>query len=250
MSSLGETLQQRRRDLGLSIEQVEAATRIRSRLIRALENGEYDVLPDPGYVRGYISSYARLLQLDPLPLLNIYKAESGARRPDLDLPQVAEAVARTGEQHAVPARSAVILVALVAVVSLLVWGGTRLVKGPEETLPEPAPVGGSAGEQVTGEDPSGTDDEDGLPQETALEPFTLQVSIDPDAASWLRVTVDGQKAYEGVLAGGQSKKFEVSEDASVRIGKPSAVTVLRDGEEVRIPAGDTPVVELEATAQE
>ena len=52
------------------------------------------------------------------------------------------------------------------------------------------------------------------------QPFTLTVTVAADGASWLRVTVDGKTAYEGVLTGGQSKEFEVTEKAKIRIGKP------------------------------
>jgi len=81
VSKLGDTLRERRIALGLSVDQVEHATRIRGKLLEALEEGHYDRLPNPGYVRGYISSYGRFLELDTVPLLNMYKAETGAEDP-------------------------------------------------------------------------------------------------------------------------------------------------------------------------
>jgi len=78
-------------------------------------------------------------------------------------------------------------------------------------------------------------------------PFTLKVTVDANGASWIRVTVDGLKAYEGSLAGGQSKQFEVTKNAEVRIGKPSLVTVYRDGDVVTVPPGaGIPTVKLTA----
>lgn len=252
MPSLGDTLRDRRAELGISIDEAERVTRIRARLIQALEAGEYDRLPNPGYVRGYISSYARYLGLDSAQLLAMYRAETGASRipTDLDLPRAREAVQRGGRPHALPTRTYLILAAVVAVVGLVAFGVSRcsgdtdpvppLIDTPaEETVTPTATPSAPATTPVTTETVPTTRD--------LGEPFTLTVRVKADGASWLRITVDGLKAYEGILTGGQSKRYDVTEKAEVRIGQPSAVTVLRDGKEVEIPtAKDTPTVVLEA----
>ncbi len=251
MSRLGDTLQERRRALGLSIEQAEEATKIRVKLLRAIEHGEYDRLPNPGYVRGYISSYARFLELDPLPLLAIYKAESGTmRRPDLDLPHVEEAVPRTGEQHAVPFRVAVILVIVLVAISVAVWFAIRLASGPATLAPEPVPPQRSTAPSsaIAGSETSDPKPRTGEVSQAA--PFTLDVSVDAAGASWLQISVDGRQAYVGTLTGGQSKRFEVTAEASVRIGKPAVVTILRDGKKVALPKGEAPVLTLTAEPPE
>lgn len=245
MGALGDTLRERRTSLGITLDQAEAATRIRARLLEALEQGDYDRLPAPGYVRGYVSSYARLLDLDPLAMLALYKAEAGDRagRPDLNLPQINEAVAPTGQQHAIPWRAGLSVLLVITLLSLSIWVVTRIWRGPEPTPPEPS-VPTVATE--TAEETASTTAEPVTPQPTTEKPFTLEVRVSDTGASWLRITIDGLKAYEGTLTGGQSKRFDVASRASVRIGKPSEVTVLRDGEQVRIPEGDTPTVNLKA----
>ena len=68
---------------------------------RRSRRGDYDRLPNPGYVRGYISSYARYLELDAEPLLAMYRAETGAGRfHDIDASR-APTVSRAHEQHAI-----------------------------------------------------------------------------------------------------------------------------------------------------
>src|SRR5450759_3528064 len=114
MGQLGDTLKERRVALGMSLATAEEDTKIRARLLEALETGEYNRLPNPGYVRGYVSSYARYLELDPVPLLAMYRAETGSGRfHDINLPD--ETVAPRNEQHAVPWRAGMIAFAIVAV---------------------------------------------------------------------------------------------------------------------------------------
>lgn len=253
VGQLGDTLRERRVTLGISIEQAESATRIRARLLAALEEGDYDRLPNAGYVRGYVSSYARFLELDPLPLLAMYKAETGAGRfHELNLPQIDEAVVPTGQQHAVPWRAAVAVVLVVALVSLSIWAVTRIFRGPEPLRPEPAAVTTSSVEPAQTDETTAPAKVTPAPKPAVeVQPFTLKVSVASDGASWLEITVDGKQAYAGTLTGGQSKEFEVAETATVLIGKPSVVTVYRDGEQVDIPnSGGTPKVTLKAQPAE
>ncbi|HET6350917.1 MAG TPA: RodZ domain-containing protein [Coriobacteriia bacterium] len=263
MSKLGDTLRERRIALGLSVEQVEQATRIRGKLLEALEEGHYDRLPNPGYVRGYISSYGRFLELDTVPLLNMYKAETGAvRRADLNLPQVGEAVKPTGQQHAIPWRAAIAVAAVVAVLSFGIWMVVKLTSKPET----PTPVPTSAAEntpantqETTQSAPAGSKAEtdsassagDNKPVEATAQPFTVKVTVDADGASWLTVKVDGKNAYAGTLAGGQSKQWEVTKKVSMEIGRPESVKVTRDGKAVKITdTGNVGIVKLNATSAE
>lgn len=63
--SLGDWLRQRREELGISLEQAETDTRIRSRYLEALEMESFDALPDPVVGRGFLRNYAVYLGLDP-----------------------------------------------------------------------------------------------------------------------------------------------------------------------------------------
>lgn len=246
MGKLGDMLRERRIALGLTIDQVEKSTKIRGRLLRALEDGDYTRLPNPGYVRGYISSYARLVELDTVTLLNLYKSETGAGRfHEISLPAADEAVARRGQQHAVPGRAVAVVILVISLLSLSVWGVSRIWSGPEPTLPEPSSL---VSEPPVSEPQSSSVSASAVDQPPlALSPFTLAVKVGQDGASWLKITVDGKKAYEGTLTGGQSKTYEVAEEATVLIGKPTAVTITRDGAPVKIPrSGSTPSVNLKA----
>lgn len=261
MGKLGDTLRERRIALNITLEEAEAATRLRCRQLEALEAGDWEHLPNPGYVRGYISSYARFLELDPLPLLAMYKAETGATGSTrLDLPQTEEAVAPFGQQHALPLTAGIIAVVVTGLVSLSIWAAWSFLREPEPT--PPAPIAPTADAQATpgdGDDSADTigaivdepgDSDDAVgdqDQGPELVPFTLGVRVASDGASWVRVTVDGKRAYEGTLTGGQSKTFEVAEEASVRVGKRESVTLTRDGEPVEVRGtGDVPTVTIKA----
>jgi len=69
---IGRTLERARRERGLSLEDVEQATKIRVRYLRDLENENFDVLPAV-YMLGSLKTYARHLGLDEEALTREFK---------------------------------------------------------------------------------------------------------------------------------------------------------------------------------
>jgi cytoskeleton protein RodZ len=61
---IGETLRAARNRRRIDLVEVEAATKIRVRYLRALENEEWDVLPGGAYARSFVRTYANYLGLD------------------------------------------------------------------------------------------------------------------------------------------------------------------------------------------
>ncbi|MBS3957188.1 MAG: helix-turn-helix domain-containing protein [Clostridiales bacterium] len=263
--TLGRTLGEARRKLGMALTDAESKTFIRAKLLAALEAGEYEALPDPAYVRGYIQNYAKLLGLDPKPLLALYEREtSSSTRQHLVLPE--PVVRPRSHINTIPPKVAVLIALMVGLVALAVWGVTRAVLAPDPSPPLPtstetAPSGNTtpsteatvpaAAPELPGTAPGGADDApldetSEAPDSAVAVPFTLRVTIAPDNASWMRITVDGLIAYEGTLIGEDSRDWEVTEEASLRIGRPSAVSVYKNDTSVDIPSGDPPVLVLSA----
>ena len=67
--SVGTVLREARERLGLSVDDVVNRIKFAPRQIAALEADDFAQLPEITFVRGFVRSYARLLQLDPAPLL-------------------------------------------------------------------------------------------------------------------------------------------------------------------------------------
>lgn len=66
---LGSIIKSRREQKGISLKEVENATSIRFNYLQAIEEGHLGKLISPIYAHGFISKYARFLELDPETLL-------------------------------------------------------------------------------------------------------------------------------------------------------------------------------------
>jgi cytoskeleton protein RodZ len=80
VDELGNILREAREAKGLTLSEVQDQTRISAKFLSAMENGQYNLLPTPVHVRGYLRNYARFLSLDPSPLLERYEVGKNSKK--------------------------------------------------------------------------------------------------------------------------------------------------------------------------
>jgi cytoskeleton protein RodZ len=86
--SVGTKLRDARTRGKLTLAEVEAKTKIRVRYLQAIENEEWDQLPEDTYARAFIRTYGRFLGLDGDRLAEEQRRSRGAARPGERLPRV------------------------------------------------------------------------------------------------------------------------------------------------------------------
>ena len=73
MPEIGETLREARMRRRIDMAEVESATKIRAKYLRALESEEWELLPGPTFVKTFLRTYAEYLELDSRLLVEEYK---------------------------------------------------------------------------------------------------------------------------------------------------------------------------------
>jgi len=79
----GLSLRQAREARNLSVADVKSALRFREGIVEALECDDYNGLPAPIFVKGYLRSYARLVGVGEGPVLAQYQAQGPSEPPPL-----------------------------------------------------------------------------------------------------------------------------------------------------------------------
>lgn len=112
--SVGATLREARERQGLSIDEVSGRIKFAPRQIAGLEADDFSAIPEGAFLRGFVRSYARMLQLDELALIAslpnavpVAEAQGGAGVVDVPLPRESD------ERKTLLFRSAVAAVAVV-----------------------------------------------------------------------------------------------------------------------------------------
>jgi cytoskeleton protein RodZ len=78
---LGALLRAKREDMGLTYAQISEQIRVSSRYLEALENEDWDSLPSPTFIKGFIRSYARVLGFSEEGLIALYQETAPPSQP-------------------------------------------------------------------------------------------------------------------------------------------------------------------------
>ena len=131
MFEIGNSLREARLRQGLDLLELEQATKIRGKYLRALEEEQFDFLPAQTYVRGFLRTYAEFLGLDG----QLYVDEYNSRYVlDEDLPRPRRASPRARQQRRVESRVVVLALLGIAAVTALVLLAWRYTGGNGTTI--------------------------------------------------------------------------------------------------------------------
>ncbi|MDX1528699.1 MAG: DUF4115 domain-containing protein [Gammaproteobacteria bacterium] len=159
----GAQLREARHRANLSLEEVATQLRLDRRTVRALEENEFQHLPAPTFIRGYIRSYARLLGLPPGPILEAYDYQ-GFTPPAIMADITQRPQARFSD---ISVRLATLVVAGGLVAMVVLWWHSR--ESTPETPSEVALVRDRPGE-ISSTPTAGAAGETSSPEQTPLEP--------------------------------------------------------------------------------
>jgi len=251
-ATAGSLLKEAREARGLSLEEVAAATRVRVPYLEALEADALNQLPAPVYARGYLRSYANLLELEPEPLV-------ASLRPAREAERVVPMPARRAPWR--PALSP----GLVLAATLVVVGGafglyarhelalenaaaTRpapvLIATPPATSPAPAAAAKAAAPPAAAAAAAAAVVGPDLPPGHAGRPATGEVAVTLHFTDqvWVYLVVDGTPVYgsSGRFFGAGDQATFTGGSVSVTTGKGAATVVSLNGRTVgTLPDGVT-----------
>ncbi len=281
MSNLGERFRQAREAKGLSLRQVEEATRIRREFLQALEEERAAELPNDVYARGLVKNYAAFLGLDPAEMVAAYRQLAAGTTSSLPTEILNEPL--LAHMRARPrVRWGWVLLGLVLVLVGGWLGYTRFYLGiapwplPFAQKPNPLPTPPGITQEATIPLPTAlptTPLPTALPSPTAMPALTptpsptatlrptalpsptptawagITVEATAEAPTWLSVQVDGQPAFTGTLQPGQASQWTAQASIALRIGNAGGLRLRVNGIEVPPLGASGQVVEITYTPE-
>jgi hypothetical protein len=231
---IGSSLRDARLRQELDFAELEERTKIRPKYLRALEDEQFDTLPAPTYVKGFLRSYAEALGLDGQPFVDEYNSRFAVGDD--------EPVIRTrrmpvqSRDRSAPRGSRIVVVALlaIAVLTALVIGAWRF-GGPEE-------------QTVTGLAAKDQGATTAVAQSARRVDLVVRAVAGP---SWMEVragSVNGKLLYSGTLERGQRQSFE-GRRLQLALARPGNVAVKVNGRRAQLPAGTTFMVSARRIAR-
>jgi cytoskeleton protein RodZ len=140
----GVLLAREREKKGYSQDYVAGKLHLRVRIIELLEKGQFDLLPETVFVKGYIRAYAKLLGLAPEPLLLIFQE---VQVPDSR--KVEKALWQQRRKESSSKEKLIRLIPLLVIIAALIIVGTWWQKNKERSPLLPQEVSISTNTSLT-----------------------------------------------------------------------------------------------------
>jgi cytoskeleton protein RodZ len=239
--AIGERLREARMRQKIDIAEVESATKIRAKYLRALENEEFGLLPGTTFVKTFMRTYAEYLGLDAQLLIEEYRVDYEPRGESDLQPMVSRPSRRDQERRrprgsrGPPGPGTAILVVVVVVLAIFAILGL---------------TGGGNGNSGGGKSVSTTKPtkkkHHRARRRRAVQPrpTSVRLRIVPSAPSYICVDrgLGTPVIYQGTTTTPQTFR---GRRLRVNIGNAAGVTVTANGKRVAIPG--TAIVGYEFT---
>jgi cytoskeletal protein RodZ len=230
LAEMGAYLRDRRHEMMLSLDQVASTTLIRASLLRAIESGNLDDLPEPVYIRGLVKRYADALGLNGVEFAEAFPINVSAR----------SVYPSWKDSPAAQLRPLHLYVAYIALIVTAISSLSHVVSQSNAPSVTPIPVPAQVNPNANSPAVSSADPTSRVAEPVSDKPVYVEVTM--VGQSWMRVEVDGKTAFEGVLSEGSRRTWEADSEVTVRAGNAGGVMVTYNGSQAE-PMGEPGAVE-------
>ena len=244
MTSIGHTLKEARTKKAVTLEEVHAKTRIHPRVLQLLEEEKFDKLPGPLFVKSFLRSYARFLEVNAEELVQVYEKEK-RKDPEqfLFIPSAAEKEGRRRPSMEIQywifpfAAGLLVLVVLAVAVRLAplhrVKSAAVTRSGPGVSAPA---LPGKKGKQMTSKRPAEwlrSVSMGNFPVIDKAAPLKLEIKAIDNV--WLRVTCDGKVLFQAIVKKGYTESWTADKSVEIWTGNSSNMMILLNGHSLGSP---------------
>ncbi|MEM1241296.1 MAG: RodZ domain-containing protein [Cyanobacteria bacterium P01_H01_bin.26] len=212
---IGAVLRDARKASGQSLEDLAGRVLVRSRLLMALEEARMDELPELIYVQGLIRRYGDVLGLEGHVLASQYVAVPDPKR------QGGSWARESLQLRPYHLYAAYVVLIVVSISGLSYLMQRAIPQNVAEPIVDPTAFEQLTPRQAAPPEPAAPPAE---PEEVKpAEPIVVDVEFVQQ--SWVRVTADGDPAYEGILQEGTERSWTAKESLTIRAGNAGGVVL-------------------------
>ena len=242
MFEIGNSLREARLRQQLEFPEIEQATKIRGKYLRALEEEQFQLLPAETYVKGFLRTYAEYLGLDG----QLYVDEYNSRYVTVEEAPIRPRRVGRGSERRIEANAVLVALSAIGIVTALVIAAWKFGSPDERETPLPnlQPT------QTRAERPrQAARKPEPRPRRPRAPARAVLVVTAAAADSWLEVHAGspaGRELYRGTLAQGESQRF-TSRRLWINVGRPHSLRWTLNGRVRQVPGANPHVLVVTPT---
>ena len=261
MASFGAQLKREREKQKVTLDDISLTTKISTRMLRALEEEQFDQLPGGIFNKGFIRAYARCLHLDEDQTIADYlaatnppgkKPEDSDQSPVLVPPSREEFQENTEGAAGLPWGNFAVAL-LIAALAFTAWGfysrqSQKETPAPTvnanaspvavaERSPSPPPTDSAPAPAAVAQptptpvaSPPPAKPQPSLPPTPRAGAFTVRIKARED--SWLSVSIDGEVSTHGMLSASTEKSVRATNELTIKAGNVGALDFEFNGQKL------------------
>ncbi len=220
LKEVGARLHQHRTEKSISIEEVATKTRIQTRLLRAIEEGRLDELPEPIYIQGFVRRFAEAIGLNGNDFASDFPVAMNVQvaRPTWQYVRVAQL--RPFHLYFL---YIFLVIGSVNGLSYVVSRSNVQVIKIEDASNQTKKFQSNSKQFNSQLNIELKPSNPGKPSSPGNKP--VQVGVTLKASSWIRIVADGKPVFEGTLPEGTQRTWVADDKLVVRAGNAGGVLV-------------------------
>ncbi len=215
MTKIGEKLRKARKNKNLTLEELEERTKIRKKYLRAIEEGNYEIIPGHIYIKAFIKGYANEIGLKGEEMVKKYEELLQQQQKNKK-----EKKQKENENKKFFHKKWVKLIIMLLITSLIfIVIYNVFIKQPEKSNSTFLNNNSSKKMQY-----------DNLKSERNSNINNKKtIKIIASEKSWLQIYIDGKKIFQGFMHQGDIKKLNGEGNAVLKIGNGIAIKIKKEG---------------------
>jgi cytoskeletal protein RodZ len=236
---VGELLRKKREESGRDLKEIAETLKIRLDYLKAIEEGDLKKLPAEVYLKGYLTEYAKILDVDHEMIMETYHKEAAS--PPASSEQVQEILPIRQKRR--PLGYLLIAGSVIALIVVI-----AMVRSPGEEKKTGVPTTAMMEASLTEKETTmGTSQPGNTPVPEAAEDTVTGTPLTPPPApenqhynleiiasdtTWLFITIDSSDSEEMLLSPGESVTRHALSSFALKIGNAGGIRLLLNGKEL------------------
>ena len=247
----GEYLRSKRKDAGMTVDEISSITKIRTGYIESIENGDFSQFTSQHLLKGYIKLIAKTVRADEKKAVGLLEPELKENFKDRHVEDIVGNRFKEEKEKSDKFRKRVAVIVLIGFLAIALSyaavklynlvGSAHISKLFKFSGRKASPV---LSPKISGLEKGGKVSAAGSRQPAVLPQYAVVLSGAVTEKTWVAVEIDGGDVQTSMLYPGYDETWKAKNILKIKIGNAAGIDLTYNGKDLGKPGGEKQVITL------